>query len=198
MPSALAMNLFFLLALLGGLQRGSAPASTTTAAVGRDPAEIILAFAEDPHRSLTAARLQRRRPGSQLYIQGDRHLLELSRRRLKAAGLWPEPPPHLLELSGTCDTVAQLTEFVPLLDRFPRPGRWTVVTSREHLDRSLAIARILTSMRGWQVEGSPVDEGFVAPQHPFGTPRDALRALLWRVTGWHGRLAPCRQKEIDS
>jgi hypothetical protein len=187
-----------MLALLEGQHRAHPPTSIAAAEVARDNPEIILAFAEDPHRPLTAAGLQIQRPGSRLYIQGDRSLLELSVRRLEAARLWPEPPPHLLELSGTCDTVAQLAEFVPVLDRFPRPGRLTVVTSRDHLARSLAIARTLTILRGWHVEGSPVDAGFVTRQHPLSTPRDVMRALLWRLTGWHGRLSGCSQRPLDS
>jgi len=162
-----------------------------------DPPQIVLAFAEDPHRPLLAARLQRQRPGSQLYIQGDRSLLDLSVRRLKAARLWSAPPPHLLELRGPCDTVGQLVAFLPVLDRFPSPGRLTVVTSRGHLGRAVAIARTLTVLRGWHVDGSAVDAGFVTPQHPLSTPRDVLRALLWRVTGWHGRLGACSQAPVD-
>jgi uncharacterized SAM-binding protein YcdF (DUF218 family) len=162
------------------------------------PADIIVAFAEDPHRTLAAARLQRQRPRSRLFIQGSRSLLELSERRLKAAGLWSESPPQLLELRGTCDTVGQLTELATLLERSFRPGRLTLVTSRPHLTRSLAIARPLTARRGWSVAGLPVDAGFVAPQHPLSTPRDVLRSLLWRLTGWHGRLSPCSQHLVEA
>ncbi len=155
--------------------------------------EMIVAFAEDPHRSLAAARLQRQRPNARLLIQGSRSLLELSERRLKAARLWSDPPPRLLELRGHCDTVGQLTQLVPLLERQSVPGRLTVVTSRPHLQRSVAIAHVLTFQRGWRVAGVAVDEGFITPQHPLSTPRDMLRALLWRLTGWHGRLSRCSQ-----
>jgi uncharacterized SAM-binding protein YcdF (DUF218 family) len=179
---------------LGGIDT---PQPASAANLLHAPADIIVAFAEDPNRTLAAARLHRQRPGSVLLIQGSRSLLELSERRLKAARLWPEPPPRLLELGGTCDTVGQLSELARLLERSFRPGRLTVVTSRSHLHRSVAIARTLTAHRGWTVAGQPVDAGFVAPQHPLSTPRDVLRALLWRLTGWHGRFSQCRQHPLD-
>jgi uncharacterized SAM-binding protein YcdF (DUF218 family) len=189
----------WLLLVLLAAQSWAVPRLATTNPHDAEVApEIIVAFAEDPHRSLTAARLQRLRPGSELFIQGNLPLLELSVRRLKAARLWSQPPPRLLELRGSCDTVGQLTELVTLLDRLPRPGRLTVVTSRAHLARAVAIARTLTILRGWEVAGAPVDAGFVAPQNPLATPRDVLRALLWRVTGWHGRPRPCRQREMGN
>lgn len=191
------MTPLLMLALLVGQARALQPGSSPAASAPQARPQIILAFAEDPHRPLTAARLQRQRPGSEMYIQGDRSLLELSVRRLRAARLWSEPPPHLLELRGPCDTVGQLTAFVPVLDRFPAPGRLTVVTSRGHLGRALAIARTLTVLRGWQVDGAAVDAGFVAPQHPLSTPRDVMRALLWNVTGWHGRPGNCSQRPVE-
>ena len=93
-----------------------------------------------------------------------------------------------MRLLPGCDTVGQVTHLARLVETWPKPGRITIVTAPTHLDRTLAIARIVYAGTGWEVVGSEAETGDLRPESQLRLWRDQLRASLWRLTGWDGRL----------
>jgi uncharacterized SAM-binding protein YcdF (DUF218 family) len=126
------------------------------------------------------------RPASLLSLQGRPDSQAAHRSYLQSQGKWPEDERGLVALSPGCDTVGQLTALTLWLRNQPRPGRVTMVTSMEHLPRTMAIARILLGSDGWLVEGLPVISEDGRDENELRLRRDQLRAQLWRATGWDG------------
>ncbi len=130
----------------------------------------------------------RRNPDAFLVFQGNAEYQEITRKRLQEQGLWYGDASKLLRLLPGCDTVGQVTALAKLLSRWPTPGRLTIVTAETHLARTLAIARIVYAGTGWQVDGSKAVTGDLRPESELRLRRDQLRASLWRLSGWDGRL----------
>jgi uncharacterized SAM-binding protein YcdF (DUF218 family) len=146
--------------------------------------DVITVFVEDPQRTIAAMELWKDRPNSLLVMQGDAGHLAISLRALKLRNLMPEGRDRIVSLTRGCDTVGQLTTLAQFLSKQPTPGTLTVVTSPAHLDRSLAIARIVLGR--WQVDGMPAETGDNRPESSWRLWRDQARAQVWRLTGWDG------------
>jgi hypothetical protein len=165
--------------------------------------EVISVFVEDPQRTIWAMDMWKQKPGSLLILQGRPDSQAANRTYLQNQGKWPEDQRGLVALSPGCDTVGQLTALTLWLRNQPRQGRVTMVTSMEHLPRTMAIARILLGSDGWLVEGLPVISEDGRDENALRLRRDQLRAQLWRATGWDGapgelcdlRAAPARAVE---
>lgn len=160
-----------------GVPRGSAP----------DP-DVISVFIEDPWRSQSALLLWRDRPGAYLVLQGNAEYQAITTTHLRNRQLWPRDTSRIVRLLPGCDTVGQVTHLARLLQKWPQQGRITIVTAPTHIDRTLAISRIVYAGTGWQVDGSDAETGDLRPESQLRLWRDQLRASLWRLTGWDGRL----------
>ncbi len=174
-----------------------------TPAVGQRPGapDVITVFVEDPQRTVAALDLWRQRPGSLLVLQGRPADQAVNLRQLGNRGLLPkEGREGVVVLTRGCDTLGQLTTLAGYLATLPRrPGRLTVVTSPAHLERSLAIARIVAGTAGWEVEGLPALTGDNRPESPWRLWRDQARAQLWRVSGWDGSDgSACRARNLTA
>lgn len=190
-----------LLFALGGLWLGL-PALQTGS---RGPAgifapglpEVITVFVEDPQRTVTAIHLWKDRPGSVLVLQGSAASQTINRQALQDRGVPIKAGGRVVVLTEGCDTLGQITTLAGFLAREPKPGRLTLVTSPAHLDRSVAIARIVVGGRGWRVEGVPADTGDNRPESAWRLWRDQARAQIWRLTGWDGTTdgSACRARE---
>ena len=130
----------------------------------------------------------RRNSDAFLVFQGNAEYQEITRKHLQQRGLWYGDPSKLIRLLPGCDTVGQVTTLAKLLSRWPEPGRLTIVTADTHMARTLAIARIVYAGTGWQVNGSKAVTGDLRPESELRLRRDQLRASLWRLSGWDGRL----------
>ncbi len=130
----------------------------------------------------------RRNPDAFLVFQGNVEYQEITRKHLQERGLWYGDASKLIRLLPGCDTVGQVTTLAKLLSRWPEPGRLTIVTAETHMARTLAIARIVYAGTGWQVDGSKAVTGDLRPESELRLRRDQLRASLWRLSGWDGRL----------
>ncbi|MCT0208541.1 hypothetical protein [Synechococcus sp. CS-1332] len=150
--------------------------------------QVITAFIEDPWRSQTALLLWRERPGALLVLQGNAEYQAITYNHLRNRRLWPQDTSKLLRLVPGCDTVGQVTALARQLESRPGPGHLTFVTAETHMARTLAIARIVYAGTGWQVDGSDAETGDLRPESQLRLWRDQLRASLWRLTGWDGRL----------
>lgn len=173
--------------------RGSAPKPSKQAvrsvqARTGQGTQVISAFIEDPWRSQTALLLWRERPGALLVLQGNAEYQAITYNHLRNRRLWPQDTSKLLRLLPGCDTVGQVTALARRLETRPGPGRLTFVTAETHMARTLAIARIVYAGTGWQVEGADAETGDLRPESQLRLWRDQLRASLWRLTGWDGRL----------
>jgi uncharacterized SAM-binding protein YcdF (DUF218 family) len=148
---------------------------------------VITVFVEDPQRTVSALELWRARPGSILVLQGRPDSQAINRRQLGQRGLRSDDTGGVVMLTRGCDTLGQLTTLADYLAKLPkRPGRLTVVTGPAHLDRSLAIARIVIGSAGWEVEGLSAITGDNRPESAWRLWRDQARAQLWRLSGWDG------------
>ncbi len=150
--------------------------------------DVISVFIEDPWRSQSAVLLWRDRPGSYLVLQGNAEYQAITHNHLKDRQLLPRDTSRIVRLLAGCDTVGQVTHLARLLEKWPKQGRLTIVTAPTHIDRTLAIARIVYAGTGWQVDGSDAETGDLRPESQLRLWRDQLRASLWRLTGWDGRL----------
>ncbi len=156
--------------------------------------DVISVFVEDPQRTAWALDVWKQRPGSLLILQGRPSSQAANRSYLINQGKWPADERGLVALTPGCDTVGQLTALTLWLRNQHRPGRVTLVTSLEHSQRSMAIARILLGADGWLVEGVQVISEADREESELRLRRDQLRAQLWRATGWDG--APSELCEI--
>ncbi|MCP9857652.1 hypothetical protein KBZ33_00445 [Cyanobium sp. Cruz-8D1] len=173
--------------------RGSAPRPSSKAAKSLQAGtgqgtQVISAFIEDPWRSQSALLLWRERPGALLVLQGNAEYQAITYNHLRNRRLWPQDTSNLLRLLPGCDTVGQVTALARILETRPGPGQLTFVTAGTHMARTLAIARIVYAGTGWQVEGADAQTGDLRPESQLRLWRDQLRASLWRLTGWDGRL----------
>jgi uncharacterized SAM-binding protein YcdF (DUF218 family) len=132
--------------------------------------------------------LWRRRPGAYLVLQGNAEYQGITYRHLQDRGLWPEDTSKVLHILPACDTVGLVTHLATLLEKWSKPGRLTIVTAETHMARTLAIARIVYAGSGWTVDGADAETGDLRPESQLRLWRDQLRASLWRLTGWDGRL----------
>ncbi len=167
------------------------PPRQAMASVPRGPApgpDVISVFSEDPWRSQSALLLWRDRPGAYLVLQGNAEYQAITHNHLKNRQLLPRDTPRIVRLLPGCDTVGQVTHLARLLEKWPKQGRLTIVTAPTHMDRTLAIARIVYAGTGWQVGSSDAETGDLRPESQLRLWRDQLRASLWRLTGWDGRL----------
>ncbi|MEA5391618.1 hypothetical protein VB738_10155 [Cyanobium gracile UHCC 0139] len=173
--------------------RGTSPRPSRQAVtnVPRGPTtgpDVISVFIEDPWRSQSALLLWRDRPGAYLVLQGNAEYQAITTNHLRNRQLWPRDTSRVVRLLPGCDTVGQVTHLARLLQTWPQQGRITIVTAPTHLDRTLAISRIVYAGTGWQVDGSDAETGDLRPESQLRLWRDQLRASLWRLTGWDGRL----------
>ncbi|MCP9785786.1 ElyC/SanA/YdcF family protein [Cyanobium sp. N5-Cardenillas] len=167
------------------------PPRQAMASVPRGPAtgpDVISVFIEDPWRSQSALLLWRDRPGAYLVLQGNAEYQAITHNHLKNRQLLPRDTSRIVRLLPGCDTVGQVTHLARLLEKWPKQGRLTIVTAPTHMDRTLAIARIVYAGTGWQVGSSDAETGDLRPESQLRLWRDQLRASLWRLTGWDGRL----------
>jgi hypothetical protein len=149
---------------------------------------VISALVDDPWRSQSALRIWNQSPGAILVFQGNAEYQAITFKHLSDRGLWPQDTSRLLHLHTGCDTVGQVTALARMLENWSRPGRLTIVTAETHLARTLAIAHIVFAGTGWQIDGSEAVTGDLRPESELRLRRDQLRASLWRLTGWDGRL----------
>ncbi len=156
------------------------------AALAPDAPEVITTFVEDPMRSVAAYSLWRTRPGALLVLQGSAGSQAINLEAMQARGIRDDGSGKVVTLTQGCDTLGQLTALARFLSRQPKPGRLTVVTSPAHLDRSVAIARIVLGSQGWEVEGMAAATGDNRPESSWRLWRDQARSQLWRFTGWDG------------
>ncbi len=173
--------------------RGTSPrlsrqAVTSTPSGPATGPDVISAFIEDPWRSQSAVLLWRDRPGSYLVLQGNAEYQAITTNHLMNRQLWPRDTSRIVRLLPACDTVGLVTHLARLLETWPNPGQVTFVTASTHMDRTLAIARIVYAGTGWRVVGSEAETGDLRPESQLRLWRDQLRASLWRLTGWDGRL----------
>jgi hypothetical protein len=165
----------------------------------RGPDEVISTFVEDPQRTIGAITVWRERPGSVLVLQGRTSSQAENRAYLVSQGRWPSDERGMVALTAGCDTVGQIAALDRWLRQRRTPGRLTVVTSPAHLDRTLAIARILIGSRGWAIEGMPVITGDNRPESEMRSLRDQGRAQLLRAVGWDPAAeAVCRVRDPDA
>ncbi|MBD2549390.1 hypothetical protein H6G65_07300 [Microcystis elabens FACHB-917] len=150
--------------------------------------DVISVFIEDPWRSQSALLLWRNRPGAYLVLQGNAEYQAITTSHLRNRQLLPRDTSRIVRLLPGCDTVGQVTHLARLVETWPKPGRITIVTAPTHLDRTLAIARLVYAGTGWEVVGSEAETGDLRPESQLRLWRDQLRASLWRLTGWDGRL----------
>lgn len=184
---------FFAPAWQGSGSRGSAasptqPSVTSLAGDGGSGPQVITAFVEDPMRSQAAVLLWRQRPGALLVLQGNAEYQAITYRHLRNRQLWPNDTSRVVRLLPACDTVGLVTQLARLLEKQPTPGQLTIVTAPTHLQRTMAIARIVYAGTGWRVYGAEAETGDLRPEAELRLRRDQLRASLWRLTGWDGRL----------
>jgi uncharacterized SAM-binding protein YcdF (DUF218 family) len=132
--------------------------------------------------------LWRDRPGAYLVLQGNAEYQAITTNHLKDRQLWPQDTSKIVRLLPACDTVGLVTHLARLLETWPKPGQVTIVTAPTHMERTMAIARIVYAGTGWQVVGSEAETGDLRPESQLRLWRDQLRASLWRLTGWDGRL----------
>lgn len=173
--------------------RGTSPRTSRQAVTNapRAPAtgpDVISAFIEDPWRSQSALLLWRDRPGAYLVLQGNAEYQAITTSHLRNRQLLPRDTARIVRLLPGCDTVGQVTHLARLVETWPKPGQITIVTAPTHLERTMAIARIVYAGTGWRVVGSEAETGDLRPESQLRLRRDQLRASLWRLTGWDGRL----------
>ncbi len=156
------------------------------AALAPGAPQVITTFVEDPMRSVAAYSLWRTRPGALLVLQGSAGSQAINLEAMRARGIRDDGNGKVVTLTQGCDTLGQLTALARFLSRQPMPGRLTVVTSPAHLDRSVAIARIVLGSQGWQVDGMAAATGDNRPESAWRLWRDQARSHLWRFTGWDG------------
>jgi hypothetical protein len=160
--------------LTGGVSQGPRP-------------EVISVFVEDPTRSIWALDLWKQKPGALLVMQGRPSSQQANLTYLRNQGLWPrEQKGRLLTLEPGCDTVGQVAALARLLQQQKRPGNLTMVTSYDHLPRTLAIARTVIGPMGWTVDGLAVVTKDKRPESTLRLVRDQIRAQLLRFTGVSG------------
>lgn len=153
------------------------------------PPEVITVFVEDPQRTIRALEIWRSKSNALLVLQGRPSSQRDNQEYLQRQSLWPRDTQRILRLEPGCDTVAQVGALAGLLERMPRSGRLTMVTSPAHLERTLAVGRIVLEPLGWTVEGVGAFTGDNRPEHWLRTWRDKLRAHLLRLSGISGSAA---------
>ena len=155
--------------------------------VGRTPPmEVISVLAEDPERTTMGLALRHSKPGSILVLQGRPSSQHDTLTYLKNQGRWPKDERGIIRLEPGCDTVGQIDALAHLLAEMKRTGHLTIVTSPAHLERTLAISRILVGSLGWSVSGQAAVTEDNRPEGIWRTWRDQIRAQIARVTGLTG------------
>jgi uncharacterized SAM-binding protein YcdF (DUF218 family) len=155
------------------------------AARGPEP-EVISVFVEDPTRSIWALQLWKQKPGALLVMQGRPSSQLANITYLRSQGLWPADRRSLVTLEPGCDTVGQVAALARMLQQQRRPGQLTMVTSADHLPRTLAIARTVIGPMGWKVDGLAVITQDKRPENGLRLVRDQIRAQMLRFTGFGG------------
>jgi hypothetical protein len=133
-----------------------------------------------------ALALWKERPGSLLVLQGRPSSQAVNIQQLMQRGKWPSDEGRIVRLEPGCDTVGQVDALARLLEPMRRRGNLTMVTSPAHLERTLAIARIVIGPMGWTVSGQAAVTGDNRPEIRWRTWRDQARAQFWRLSGWDG------------
>ena len=150
------------------------------------PMQVISVFVEDPERTVMALALWKDRPGSLLVLQGRPSSQAVNIQQLMNRRKWPSDQGRIVRLEPGCDTVGQVDALARLLEPMRRRGNLTMVTSPAHLERTLAIARIVIGPMGWTVSGQAAVTGDNRPESRWRTWRDQARAHLLRLTGLTG------------
>jgi hypothetical protein len=150
------------------------------------PMQVISVFVEDPERTVMALALWKDRPGSLLVLQGRPSSQAVNIQQLMNRRKWPSDEGRIIRLEPGCDTVGQVDALARLLEPMRRRGNLTMVTSPAHLERTLAIARIVIGPMGWTVSGQAAVTGDNRPESRWRTWRDQARAHLLRLTGLTG------------
>ena len=150
------------------------------------PMQVISVFVEDPERTVMALALWKDRPGSLLVLQGRPSSQAVNIQQLMQRGKWPSDEGRIVRLEPGCDTVGQVDALARLLEPMRRRGNLTMITSPAHLERTLAIARIVIGPMGWTVSGQAAVTGDNRPESRWRTLRDQARAHLLRLTGLTG------------
>jgi hypothetical protein len=150
------------------------------------PMQVISVFVEDPQRTVMAIALWKQRPGSLLVLQGRPSSQEVNISQLVQRGEWPSDDSRIVRLEPGCDTVGQVDALARLLEPMHRRGNLIMVTSPDHLRRTLAIAEIVIGPLGWTVTGQAAVTGDNRPESPWRTWRDQARAHVLRLTGLTG------------
>lgn len=153
---------------------------------GGQEQEVISVFVEDPERTAWALNIWKARPGSLLILQGRPSSQEANESKLRSQNLWPSDRRGMVRLEPGCDTVGQIDALARYLSTLPHRGRITLVTSPAHLERSLAIARIVIGPMGWTVEGMAAVTDDNRPESSARLWRDQVRAHVLRLTGLTG------------
>ena len=150
------------------------------------PMQVISVFVEDPERTVMALALWKEKPGSLLVLQGRPSSQAVNIQQLMNRRKWPSDEGRIIRLEPGCDTVGQVDALARLLEPMRRRGNLTMVTSPAHLERTLAIARIVIGPMGWTVSGQAAVTGDNRPESRWRTWRDQARAHLLRLTGLTG------------
>jgi hypothetical protein len=151
-----------------------------------DAPRVITTFIEDPQRIITSLDVWKSQPGSILVLQGNDVANRVLNRFVRDRNIRDLDSGRVVSLTEGCDTFGQLTTLQRYLKKQTRSGLLTVVTSQDHLDRSVSIARDVIGSAGWKVEGVAADTGDNRPEHPIRRWRDHVRFHVWRLTGWDG------------
>ena len=79
-----------------------------------------------------------------------------------------------------------LSNFTSVVDELQQDGvrHVLLVTSEDHLPRSLAVGQVVAGSRGIHITGVPVAcEPHCVKEHPWKQWRDWIRAVAWVATG---------------
>lgn len=147
---------------------------------GEPDAAVVLEG--NPERIRAAAQLAKARPALPIYISSEPvfHQVYLDT-------LAEEQVPIERFALRTCATDT-LTNFTCILGELKAKGHrhLYVVTSAHHMARALTVGRMVLGRHGMAATPLPVPGGRESAEPWIRVARDALRALLWAVTGFTG------------
>jgi uncharacterized SAM-binding protein YcdF (DUF218 family) len=136
----------------------------------------------DPQRIRFAAQLAKARPELPIYISSEPVFYSVY---LDALADEQVPIERFALRTCATDTV---TNFTCVVDELKAQGyrHLYVITSAHHMRRALTVARIVLGRHRMAASPLPVADGRGAREPLPRTLRDALRAILWSITGSTG------------
>jgi uncharacterized SAM-binding protein YcdF (DUF218 family) len=136
----------------------------------------------DPQRIRYGAQLAKARPTLPIYISSEPVFYQVYRDALAE-----EHVPIERFALRTC-ALDTLTNFTCIAGELKTKGyrHLYVITSAHHMPRALTIGRIVLGRHGIAVTPLPVATNRGSRESPARTLRDALRAILWGITGITG------------